>query len=44
MLHVSVDFLRRSPTMRPLRLYVGRELRFSYAGIQAYIRRNAGRE
>jgi hypothetical protein len=43
-LHVSVDFLRRSPTIRPLRVHVGRELRFSSVAIQTYIRRQAGRE
>jgi hypothetical protein len=43
-LQVSPDFLRRSPHARPLRVRVGRELRFSSHALQAFIARRTGRE
>jgi excisionase family DNA binding protein len=44
LLQMSVDFLRRSPVARPLRVRVGRELRFSARAIDAFIERRTGRE
>jgi hypothetical protein len=43
-LKISVDFLRRSPTMRALRVRLNRELRISAQALQGHIRRAAGKE
>lgn len=43
-LQVSVDFIRRSPSMRSVRVRLDRELRCSLAAIHELIRKNRGRE
>ena len=43
-LNVSVDFLRRSPSLKSLRVYLDRELRVSESALQTLIRRRCGRE
>jgi hypothetical protein len=43
-LNVSVDFLRRSPSLKTVRVYLDRELRVSEAALQALIARRRGRE
>ncbi len=43
-LNVSVDFLRRSPSLKSVRVYLDRELRVSEAALQALIARRRGRE
>lgn len=43
-LNVSVDFLRHSPSLKSVRVYLDRELRVSEAALQALIARRRGRE
>jgi len=44
LLNVSEDFIRRSPTMRSVRVRLDREVRVSWAAVQDLIRRSRGRE
>jgi len=43
-LNVSTDFLRRSPSLKAVRVYLDRELRVSEVALQALIARRRGRE
>jgi excisionase family DNA binding protein len=43
MLHTSTDYLYRHASRLPFTVHLGRQLRFSQAGIERYIRQRTGR-